>query len=844
MPVRVGRGAVERILDATGEFAIQVQQPSNLGAAIAALKLARVDLLGLASGSLDASRGTVDEPAGTRPAQRTTVSPVVSVPGGPMLLVEHLESDYEQLRSIPDVVAQRLAKAGLEDATIAVPHLGGVLDGLDRTANAVVLRLFPEPEGAGTSLPPDWLDIACEWVTGDVDEDDIVRMRVLSVELDVPAHDVPAVMHECGLAKTWCDAVLGSLDDRVRTASLTFGRLPHLALAAGGPGVETSGLLARFALLQDVARELASDIAYACIDLESTFEGLALGLSPEGWQCQGGAPPNLVARALVDEWVPDAFPYQVLGPGHLAKLERVDLGGSALADGRVEVPIDEPRSWLPDTASREDAQAYGWDLLRPCLLLAEEAAPLVDERAKRAPRAKVVRGGPALTPTDAELAALPTVRDLGAITLEPEPHTRRGTRLTLLELASWLDHEPHSDAPSGVSPVLATFARWWSSGLPDADRQDLKLVAERLIGTGTASAGEEQTRRWLATEWLVRVQAPAWLRAAGMLEVADRLIGLGSLRNDLELVRAVDTLGSAITLASRRLDITTSIVTDSDRATSPDDRLVWDAWERVAESSGWVAASETATHGAPAELAIATDLRVIECSRDARTRAELEATRKSIGESAWTTALHAIAEEVWERGWRAADVTARELSGFTLRVEMGRVAKTVLELARVDDDEGPETALEQAERAARDSLARSALQGGVDPNGKGEHPWDAARNAARVSAGGKEWSIVLDEARRAVGEAAWAQAMAEARDVTMQLLANAPDTVARVVVASVAREAASAAARGVALRAAAVARANGADDAATAAAVDEAMDEIAKALQSEALTLLEQLISP
>ena len=51
MAVRVERGAVERILDASGAFAIQVQHPSNLGVAIGALKLARVDLLGLASGS-------------------------------------------------------------------------------------------------------------------------------------------------------------------------------------------------------------------------------------------------------------------------------------------------------------------------------------------------------------------------------------------------------------------------------------------------------------------------------------------------------------------------------------------------------------------------------------------------------------------------------------------------------------------------------------------------------------------------------------------------------------------------------------------------------------------------
>ena len=225
----------------------------------------------------------------------------------------------------------------------------------------------------------------------------------------------------------------------------------------------------------------------------------------------------------------------------------------------------------------------------------------------------------------------------------------------------------------------------------------------------------------------------------------------------------------------------------------PDEEIAWKAWERVTETTGYVAASEAATHGAPAELTYATDLRVIECSRDPRVRDELQAARQSVGDTTWTTALHAIADDAWEQAWRAADRAARELSGFTIRVEMGRIAKTVL--ARGED---PETALETADRAARDSLTRAALAGGAFTD---EHPWDAARNAARASEGGKEWAIVSDETRRAIGEDAWAQAMADAGDVASALLTDTPDTVARVVVAAVAREASSAAARGVALRA-------------------------------------------
>jgi hypothetical protein len=335
------------------------------------------------------------------------------------------------------------------------------------------------------------------------------------------------------------------------------------------------------------------------------------------------------------------------------------------------------------------------------------------------------------------------------------------------------------------------------------------------------------------------VQAPSWLRAAGLLEAGDRLESLGRLTDDLELVRAVDILGTAITIASRRIDITASMVSDDDvRRGVPDEEIVWNAWERVTETTGYVAASEAATHGAPAELTYATDLRVIECSRDPRARDELEESRQSVGDTAWTTALHAVADEAWEQGWRAADQAARELSGFTIRVEMGRIAKTVLtrDAAR---DEDPETALELADQAARDSLTRAVLAGGAFSD---EHPWDAARNAARASEGGNQWSVVSDEARRAIGEDAWAQAMADARAVVTELLHDAPDTVSRVVIAAVAREASSAAARGVALRASAVARAQGGDHTEAEAAAHEALQRIAIGLQAQALVLLDGLI--
>lgn len=843
MGVRVRPDSGERIAASPTRFALQVLGPDDLHAALNAMRLFRVDVVGLSGRGARPTEETGRAPTATN---RADVSQVVPAPTGPLLLVQHLDAIPEGLQRIPGLLARRLIDAGVNDATVVVPDIGGPLDVLDATPNCVVLRLFPSP-GDNAAIPHDWLDVAVEWVVGDLDDDDLVASRILSVEQEVRASEAAAVLHECGVARAWCDLVNGDPADRVRTVSLTYGRLPHLALAAGGPGMDGAALLARFDLLRDVARELAADVAYACIDLEPTFEGLTMGLPADGWTARGGAPANKVAAVAADMVVPDAFPWQVLGPGHLARLQ--SLGeepppNEPLGDGRIEVALGDPTDWLPRSPARADAQddAIAW--LSPLLVDADQLATIEASRPRRLSRLVSRVAASPFTPASRLAEREPQgVPDLDAVVLRSTPSSRRSTRLSPLELAAWFAHEPHTDTPASVSPVLATFVRWWAGGLDDELVQRLKPFIPRLPGTAGDPAAD-RARRWLAIDWLVRQQATAWLRLAGLAEAAERLAVIGELTEEGELATAVDVLGGAITVAGRRIDLTASIVTDDD-GHDPDDALAWDTWEAASEPTAWVAASEAATQGTPGEVAYATDLRVIECSRDPRVRDAVEATGTPVASTAWTVALHALADEVWEQAWRAADLAARQESGLTIRVEMGRVAKTSLlrpgGRSGHPVDEQPEVALEQAEAAARDALVRAALRGG-EPDRDGEHPWDAARNAARSSPGGATWSVVVDESRRSVGEGAWAQAMDDARAVVDSLLAGAPDVVARSVAAAIAREASGAAARGVAYRAAAVARAHGADDLGAQQAAHDALAATAADLRESAFVLLDRLI--
>jgi hypothetical protein len=829
--IRVAPDVTDTICDLADGFVVHVVT-KEVDAAVRGLALARDDIAALAG---DATGVLLTGP--------------VLAPRGPLLRVARLGASDGVLVTIPELVSRRLEAAGVDDAVIDVPEPGGTLDGLDDCPNAVVLRVFPAPAGEHGVLPAGWIDVACEWVLGDLAPGDSVPLQLLAVEFDVAVADAPAVVHQASRTRAWCDVVNGKLSERVRTASLTFGRTPHVALAAGGPACDSAALLARFELLTDVARELAADAAYACLDIETTFEGIGLGLPGGLWRERGGASPNLVAGELCDTLVPGVYPYQILSKGHLARFaaqerDRDELPiGDPLPGGHAQVQLAEPADWLPIYDVRDDLQAEGITLLAPLLATGEDAEELLAARPDRQVTEAPARPGGAASST-----GMPHLDD---IVVETLPHSRRGLRLTFLELVSWLAHEPHNDAPRGVSPVLATYARWFASSLDTPRRQELKSRARALIGTAAPGAttstrtaalsSADSVRAWLATDWLVRVQAPAWLRLAGQVEAAGRLEVIGPTQDHQDLVRAVDVLGSAITIASRRIDLTASLAgTDNGDDSGLVDHAAWDAWERASESAGWVAASEAAAVGIPGDLAYATDLRVIECARDPRVRDELDASHTSIGDAAWAVALHAVADEAWMAGWAAAHAAVDDAAVMSLQTALDRATRAAATRAGADDDTR-DMALEAAEAAAKERLTQAVLGSGTQTEAL--HPWDAALTAAEVSEGGALWTSVNDLARDAVEPGPWATGMDAARRAVDDVLGDAPDLVARAVGAAVAREAAGIAARGVALRAAAVARAQGADVAAAGQAACAALEPTARRLQDAAFALLDVLIA-
>jgi len=115
-----------------------------------------------------------------------------------------------------------------------------------------------------------------------------------------------------------------------------------------------------------------------------------------------------------------------------------------------------------------------------------------------------------------------------------------------MEMASWLADEPFSDHPKCVSPVITAFMVEWNDSLPDADRDRLlKTLIPLTIGTRTTEAHESK-RAWMATDWMAREMAPAWLRLAGLTDHAEALEGLTALTSAASAKRAQPTLSAAL----------------------------------------------------------------------------------------------------------------------------------------------------------------------------------------------------------------------------------------------------------------------------------------------------------
>jgi hypothetical protein len=115
--------------------------------------------------------------------------------------------------------------------------------------------------------------------------------------------------------------------------------------------------------------------------------------------------------------------------------------------------------------------------------------------------------------------------------------------MCVMEAVAWISGEPWSDTPRCACPVVSAYLRALNDGMPAGERQRLKALIPRLVGS-RATTGVEQRRANLAADTAVRVFASRALdrlsrtERAAQLRALDPIVGVGTARAAHNVVRA------------------------------------------------------------------------------------------------------------------------------------------------------------------------------------------------------------------------------------------------------------------------------------------------------------------
>ena len=213
-------------------------------------------------------------------------------------------------------------------------------------------------------------------------------------------------------------------------------------------------------------------------------------------------------------------------------------------------------------------------------------------------------------------------------------HQNPDDGMCVMEAIAWITGGDFDDAPACVHPVIRAFAISWNDSLSGAGRDRLlKPLMWDMAGTAAEDPAVGEQLAWMATDWLVRVQAPAWLRLAGLSDQADTLAGLTELN-------AYTTPGIMPTL----------------RAVREDSRAAWaSAWASAGAAAGDAAGDAAwASAGAAAR----------DAARDAAWASAWAAVRDeawaAAGDAAWASAGAAVRDAAKDAAWASAGAAARD----------------------------------------------------------------------------------------------------------------------------------------------------------------------------------------
>jgi len=393
MAVKVARGTITRLRENREGGVVQVREASDYERASRALDEARQAIWDLGTDS-----------TATACAERVrAVSGVIEAPDGPAVVIDLTWLSDELIAQVPEVVAAHLQTAGVADATVASPPGGRDLELLDLRDEQTDERLvvptctayaFSQPpqarRGGPPPMPEGWERFALAWMA----EIPIMSASVdFQVSLRGDAEVAKAMMAAARATDRHALLRHGEARTKARVAGVTHPPgTPRLTVAYGGLRTSVEERVAAARQAATWCSSIAPPPFYAFVVFDPDFnEGLGARFQ------RAGEAPYLRVNQLCDEVVLDGYWYQILGPGHLARLGGPPPGSRPLAEGRVELIVGEPEDWANGGPERARLRDRARKLFGPCLLSDKEMlamemarADISDEEADR--RIQEIRG--------------------------------------------------------------------------------------------------------------------------------------------------------------------------------------------------------------------------------------------------------------------------------------------------------------------------------------------------------------------------------------------------------------------------------------------------------------------
>jgi hypothetical protein len=224
----------------------------------------------------------------------------------------------------------------------------------------------------------------------------------------------------------------------------------------------------------------------------------------------------------------------------------------------------------------------------------------------------------------------------------------------LFEWFNWLTIRQSTDnRPADVSPVLYQYGMSLNDALPDDKRQQLARFLPNGISplSGTYGDGKDETRCYMALDWLIRICAPAWLDLAGLTAEAGALRDLGRVSGPESVRSASPGVDTAVAAAWAAAAVA---------AVAP-----WDAAWSAAWSAARAAAWDAAVAAARAAAAAAAVDAAVDAARYAAWDAVVTAAGDAVGDAAVdaarAAARAAAGDAAWDAAWDALATTVAQL---------------------------------------------------------------------------------------------------------------------------------------------------------------------------------------